>query len=256
MSSKVEPVAEFEGNGPAPVLVVCEHASNRFPEAFGTLGLTAEQQDSHIAWDPGAFALSRDLADRLGAPFIHATVSRLVYDLNRPPEAPDAIPEVSEVHNIPGNQGLSAADRQARIDQVHGPWHAALAAAIGTVLPLAMVTIHSFTPVYRETPRETEVGILHDTDSRLADAVLANAAKAGLEWHRNRPYGPEDGVTHTLRTVAEPRGILPVMVEVRNDLLQSTGDVARIGAALHAALVPALADLEIPVERAAEGTGA
>ena len=243
MSGRVDQVAEFESSGPAPVLVVCEHASNRFPEPFGTLGLDPALQDSHIAWDPGALALARDLAGRFEGGLIHATVSRLIFDLNRPPEAADAMPEVSEVHEIPGNRGLTVKDRLARVVAIHDPWHLALAEAVDRVNPVAMVTVHSFTPVYRGIPRETEIGILHDSDSRLADAVLARAGQAGFDWHRNRPYGPEDGVTHTLRTVAQPRGILPVMIEVRNDLLTSPADIAAIGAALHGVLAPALASL-------------
>ena len=36
---------------------------------------------------------------------------------------------------------------------------------------------------------------------------------------RNAPYGPEDGVTHTLRAHAIPAGHANVMLEIRNDLI-------------------------------------
>ena len=35
----------------------------------------------------------------------------------------------------------------------------------------------------------------------------------------NEPYGPADGVTHTLREHALTRGLPNVMIEVRNDLI-------------------------------------
>jgi predicted N-formylglutamate amidohydrolase len=33
------------------------------------------------------------------------------------------------------------------------------------------------------------------------------------------PYGPKDGVLHTLNLLAAPRGLPHVMIEMRNDLI-------------------------------------
>ena len=232
-------VAKLDGVRPAPVLVVCEHASKAIPARFGSLGLGDRDRVSHIAWDLGALDLAQALASRLRAPLLSARVSRLVFDLNRPPGAPDAIARRSETTDIPGNTGLTEAERQARVDTVYAPWVAALTAAIDAVRPDALISIHSFTPVFAGMPRTTEVGVIHDRDARLADAVLAHANASG--WERNRPYGPADGVTHTLRTFAEPRGLLPLMIEVRNDLLQGAAAVNRMADALADVLVPSLA---------------
>ena len=54
----------------------------------------------------------------------------LVYDCNRPPEAQSAIPEKSEIYDIPGNTQLSPAQRQERIERVYRPFEAALRAQI------------------------------------------------------------------------------------------------------------------------------
>jgi predicted N-formylglutamate amidohydrolase len=35
----------------------------------------------------------------------------------------------------------------------------------------------------------------------------------------NEPYGPNDGVLHTLNLHAAPRGLQHVMIEMRNDLI-------------------------------------
>ena len=231
-------VAKLNGVGQAPVLVVCEHASKAIPARFGSLGLGDQDRASHIAWDLGALDLAKALASRLRAPLLSARVSRLVFDLNRPPGAPDAIAERSETTDIPGNIGLTEAERQTRIDTVYAPWVAALTAAIDAVRPDALISVHSFTPVFAGMPRTTEVGVIHDRDARLADAVLAHANTLG--WERNRPYGPDEGVTHTLRTFAEPRGLLPLMIEVRNDLLQGADAANRMADALADVLVPSL----------------
>jgi predicted N-formylglutamate amidohydrolase len=43
---------------------------------------------------------------------------------------------------------------------------------------------------------------------------------AGLEGvRRNYPYGPQDGVTHTLKKHGLTRQIANVMLEIRNDLI-------------------------------------
>ena len=66
-----------------------------------------------------------------------------------------------------------------------------------------------------------EVGILHDADSRLADGML-KAAEGSLlfDTRRNEHYGPDDGVTHTLKEHGLANGLLNVMIEVRNDLVK------------------------------------
>jgi predicted N-formylglutamate amidohydrolase len=55
--------------------------------------------------------------------------------------------------------------------------------------------------------------------------MLAIVEREGqLVVGRNQPYGPEDGVTHTLRLHALPLGLLNVMIEIRNDLIQTLDD--------------------------------
>ncbi|WP_426416214.1 N-formylglutamate amidohydrolase [Aestuariirhabdus sp. LZHN29] len=222
-------------------LLVCEHASNHIPPSLSNLGLSPEQLESHIAWDPGALEIARKLSHSLNSPLVHSAVSRLVYDCNRPPESTDAICSVSELDHIPGNTNLNAAQRQQRIDQVYEPFRHTLAnlvqARIARKLPTLMVTIHSFVPVYKGVQREVEIGILHDSDHRLADLMLdQQIATQGLCVSRNEPYGPVDGVTHTLLEHAIPNGLPNVMIEIRNDLLQSSEGRQRIADILHALL--------------------
>ena len=50
-----------------PVLLVCDHASNRFPRSLGTMGLDYLDRVSHVALDIGANAVAEVLADNLGA---------------------------------------------------------------------------------------------------------------------------------------------------------------------------------------------
>ncbi|EBA09229.1 N-formylglutamate amidohydrolase [Sagittula stellata] len=223
--------------GRGGVLLICEHASAEIPARFGDLGLTAEARVSHAAWDPGARDLAVVLSAALDAPMVAGAVSRLVYDCNRPPEAPGAMPARSEVFDVPGNAGLTEMQKAERVEMVYRPFHAAVAARLDEAR--AVVTVHSFTPVFHGAKRDTEIGLLHDSDARLVDLMLPHAPK-GRVVHRNRPYGPEDGVTHTLKTHALYRGLPNVMIEVRNDLLTTPEDIRTVARDLMSMLTPAL----------------
>lgn len=213
-------VVSESSDGASSVVVVCEHASHHIPSSFGNLGLPQEALKSHAAWDPGAMPVATRLAKQLGAALIASGVSRLVYDCNRPPNALDAMPARSEVIDVPGNYNLSQAERDARTNAYYRPFQAALRQAVKAVADPVIVTVHSFTPVYHGVARTVEIGVLHDSDTQLADAMLEIApAHTDANVQRNAPYGPDHGVTHTLKEHAIAAGHLNVMLEVRNDLI-------------------------------------
>ena len=232
-------------SGASAVLLVCEHASRLIPEGLKGLGLDDTAAQSHIAWDPGALAVAERLSEALDATLIAQKISRLVYDCNRPPESDQAMRAESEVFHIAGNTGLTQAQRDERTDYIYRPFRQALAEAVKTRAQTVLVTIHSFTPVYNGAPRAVEVGILHDSDRKLADAMLKAAAKnPKYNVQRNLPYGPEDGVTHTLQEHAVAHGLPNVMIEVRNDLLADSAGVEAVATWLESLLTSALENLD------------
>lgn len=236
-------------DGASPVIVVCEHASSFVPAELNSLGLDGEVLESHIAWDPGAMAVADGISKRLDAVLVASQVSRLVYDCNRPPGAAAAVPERSEIFDIPGNSNLSPAQRDARVALVYEPFRASLASVIAAASsPAVLVTVHSFTPVYEGVARDVELGILHDTDTRLADAMLMNTHwHTSLQVRRNEPYGPEDGVTHTLRENAVRAGLHNVMIEIRNDLIRTQREQDAMAATLSGWIISGLRELGIAI---------
>jgi len=222
-----EPVALVENRGGrSPILLICEHASNHLPSRYGTLGLGPQELESHIAWDPGALGVAKGLSRLLDAPLIHASVSRLVLDLNRDPSAPDSIWTLSERTTIPGNLDLDPQERARRVREVYEPFHGAVDAftdarkAAGQVR--AVVSIHSFTPVYRDVPRPWHIGLIFDRDERYARNVEAGLkGDPALIVGMNQPYSPADRVFHTLERHAVRRGLAPLMIEIRNDLIRT-----------------------------------
>lgn len=212
----------------AGLVVVCEHASNSLSDPWADLGLAPGVMGEHIAWDPGALGLARGLASRMapalgGAVLVHAPLSRLIYDLNRAPDLPGAMPVRSERHDIPGNSRLTAEARAARTLALYTPFHASLMGELALQLALGrrpvVITVHSFTPVYEGKRRSVEFGVIHDADPALAQAIVEGAQPCGLVTRLNEPYSAADHVTHTLKLHATPYGLTNAMLEIRNDLI-------------------------------------
>jgi predicted N-formylglutamate amidohydrolase len=216
------PVDVFNGDGRGRIVLACDHASNFIPASYGTLGLGAAELDRHIAWDPGALPVARRMAELLDAPLVASSISRLVIDCNRPSDAPDLIPEISETTFVPGNAGLDAEERARRVALAHQPFHQAIGDLLdrreGMGLESWLVSVHSFTPVYRGVSRPWEIGIIHDEDERLATPFIDGLrAVPGLTVGVNEPYSPADRVYYTLERHARARKIPCAMIEIRND---------------------------------------
>ncbi len=229
-ASLLPPALTINAEGRSPFVLACDHASNRIPEPYGDLGLSAIERLRHIAWDPGALAVARRLVDLLDAPLVQSTVSRLVIDCNRFHDAPDLIPTRSEDTEIPANLGINDAERARRIAAFHDPFHAAIEAVLGrreaegrqTIL----VTLHSFTPVYKQVARPWPIGLIHGTDESFTRALF-NALREdapGLNVGWNEPYAALNGVTYTLEHHGDGRSLDATMIEIRNDeILEPAG---------------------------------
>lgn len=228
--SSQKAVQVSNARGASPFVIVCDHASNRIPPRYGTLGLTQIERLSHIAWDPGALAVSRALSELLDAPLVQSTVSRIVIDCNRDLDAPDLIWTLSERTRIAANENLDAEERQYRIDHFHRPYHA----SIETLLEARrhagketiLVCMHSFTPVYHGVARPWPIGLIHGADTgytaALYDALKADDPTLNVGW--NEPYAALNGVTLTLEKHGDGRGLDATMVEIRHDeILEPAG---------------------------------
>lgn len=224
------PVLTFNPGGASRFVVLCDHASNRIPDAYGTLGLSAQERIMHIAWDPGSLAVSKALADLLDAPLVQSTFSRLVIDPNRAPDADDLIPALSETTAIPGNADIEDADRAERIATYHAPYHAAIAdlldARAASGLESVIVAVHSFTPVFKGVERPWHAGLIHGDDEAFSQALFSalqtDHPDLNIGW--NEPYRAAQGIYHTVSEHADRRGLPGTMVEIRHDeILEPAG---------------------------------
>jgi len=211
-----------------PFLLAADHAGCRVPRALDNLGLPDHELARHIGWDIGIWGTTTRLADALGTLAIGQRFSRLVIDCNRNPAWPSAIPEISESTAVPGNVGLTAAQRETRISEVHAPYHAALAATVAArraaTLPLLFVAMHSFTPVYKDVARPWHAGVLFDAaDDRslpLAHIMLdLLRAEPGLVVGANEPYVLNSSSDHSVPTHAQANNVPYLELEIRQDLI-------------------------------------
>lgn len=215
-------IAHAEGR--SPFLLTCDHAGRRIPRRLGSLGLSPSELERHIAWDIGAAGLARRLAGDLDAFVILQTYSRLVIDCNRAPGAPGSIVEVSELTEVPGNQGLAAAEAAARVRTIFEPYHRRIAAELDArakaMRPTALVAVHSFTPVFRGVARPWHVGVLYNRDRRLGGILLdLLRAEPGFCVGDNEPYAISDDTDYTIPVHGERRRIPHAEIEVRQDLI-------------------------------------
>jgi predicted N-formylglutamate amidohydrolase len=157
------------GGGSSRLLFLCDHASNRLPE--GGLGLDPALLATHIAYDIGAAALTRALAEAYAAPALLGGWSRLLIDLNRGADDPTLVMKLSDGSIIPGNVSrdgdAEAGEVARRIAAYHAPYHAAIGAELDRLGKEAVViSLHSFTPAWKGRPRPWQVGVLYDRDWR------------------------------------------------------------------------------------------
>src|SRR5213596_1563454 len=118
------PVRVLRPEGRADFLLTGDHAGRVIPPRLGDLGLPDSERARHIAWDIGIAGVTERLSEVLDATAVLQTYSRLVIDCNRQPGLDSSIPTISELTPIPGNEGLSSDEREARQREIFQPYHA------------------------------------------------------------------------------------------------------------------------------------
>jgi predicted N-formylglutamate amidohydrolase len=236
------PFAVEQEHGGSPFLITCDHAGRRLPRRLGNLGLPDVELLRHIAWDIGAGEVARQLGQALDAFAIQQIYSRLAIDSNRDPSVESSIVTVSEATEIPGNRGLSDAERQARAREIFWPYHERIAAELDhrgrAKRATAVIAVHSFTPVFKGIARPWHAGVLYNRDPRLA-LILKRLleGEGGLIIGDNEPYAVGDLTDYTIPVHGERRGLPHVEIEIRQDLIAEAGG-QRIWAERLARLLP------------------
>ncbi|MCA9677988.1 MAG: N-formylglutamate amidohydrolase [Kofleriaceae bacterium] len=228
------------------IVLSCEHASWTLPPGED-LGVSPEVLRSQASWDHGAYEIAARVGEGLGLPVHAGAFSRMLVDLNRPPEHPDVIPAVSYGAPVPGNAGLSAAARAARLARMHAPYWEAVRRDVrarlrdpGRCLHLSS---HTFAPELEPERRAFDCGVLYDPAAPF-EAALAERLQFGLRAHglavrANQPYkGTEPALVTSLRgeLAGEGGGYAGIELETSHAVTRSAGGCARVAAAVVAVI--------------------
>jgi predicted N-formylglutamate amidohydrolase len=228
-----------------PILLVCDHASCRFPKMLGDMGLDPFARRCHLAIDIGAGALTERLAASLRVTAVLAQYSRLVVDCNRQLMDPGAFLQFGDGVLVPGNRNLSQSDKDLRAENLYWPYHNAVEQQVQRLrnagpLP-AFIAVHSFTPVMDGRARPWQMGVLWDTDTRLRDIFIEDFAAAGYVVGDNEPYSGKALQDFTIDHHAEEIGLPHVGIEIRQDLIDNEAGVEEIANVMHT-IIASIAD--------------
>jgi len=227
----LNPLAEL------PILLVCDHASCRFPNSLGDMGLDPFARRCHLAVDIGAGPLTERLAASLGVTAVLAQYSRLVVDCNRQLMDPGAFLQFGDGILVPGNRNLHQAEKDLRAGVLYGPYHEAVDKQVQRLCSAgpapSFIAIHSFTPVMNGEARAWEMGVLWDTDTRLRDIFLEDFTAAGYIVGDNEPYSGKAPQDFTIDHHAEEIGLPHIGIEIRQDLIDDEKGIDEIARVMH-----------------------
>ena len=239
------PFSVFNEHGAASVVICCDHASAVIPESLGTLGLSEGDLGRHIAFDIGAAWVARRLAERLDAPAILSGYSRLVIDCNRPLDDHTSVRIISDGTVVPGNRRLEPEVLEARAQAFFWPYQRAIGEQVRRqrecgVMP-AVISVHSYTGEMNGISRPWQLGILSGEDRRIAAPLLAKFVADGeLCVGDNQPYSGRGQFGYTIETHALPCGLPNVLLEFRQDEVDSVEKAHAWGDRVADALRPIL----------------
>ena len=226
------PYKVINAEAESPILLICDHASRRFPVSLGDMGLDPFARRCHLAIDIGAGPLTEKLAERLGVTAVLANYSRLVIDCNRQLLDPSCFLEYGDGILVPGNRNLSPATKEARAEEIYWPYHYAVETEVQRLHslgpPPAFIAIHSFTPVLNGISRPWQMGVLWDKDKRLSDIFLEDFTAAGYFVGDNEPYSGKAPQDFTIDHHAEDLGLPHLGLEIRQDLIDDEAGVEHI----------------------------
>lgn len=221
----------IDGNYEKGMILLADHAMNRVPLQYANLGLPQTAFERHIGFDIGVEFLTRQLAEILGIPAVMSGFSRLLIDPNRGEDDPTLIMKISDGAIIPANHPMNVEEREERLHRYHRPYHRAVAQSIAKVEALSgraplVLSLHSFTPIWKNFIRPWHAAILWDTDHRAVRPLIEKLeADPALIVGDNEPY---DGALKgdTMYRHCMVKGIPHVLLEVRQDLIADKAGIA------------------------------
>jgi len=220
-------------NKGVPLVLTCEHASNRIPEPLQASGTDKDWLQTHWGWDPGIANTTKQMFEDIPSVAVLSTFSRLVCDPNRTEVDPTWIRTEVEGHTLSFNEGLDEAERKRRFERYHNPYHRAIEQTLEERLlqqpPFFLLSMHSFTPVLGDEVREMEIGILFDRYEDMAEDLAEELTGVGFRTALNEPYSGFEELIYSVSRHGNAYRVPYLELEVRQDLIDTPVKAQKIG---------------------------
>ncbi len=210
---------------PTVLFLSCEHAVNHVPSPYLRLFQQHEALlETHRAIDFGALDIALSLSQTFSCELVTASVSRLLIDCNRSLTSPNCFSELTI--------DLATVEKQKLIDLYYLPYRTRCEALIKNHIErghqVLHLSVHSFTPVFKNITRNACVGLLYDP-KRHGEKEVARLWH-GLLSHETPPYrvrmnypyrGTSDGFTSALRKQYSQKDYLGMELEINQALVKN-----------------------------------
>ncbi len=233
--------------GNSGVVLLCEHGGCQIPDPWEKLGLPDAFLDTHYAYDIGSRSLTTEVARRIDAVAVIANYSRIFLDYNRKSHDPCCMRLDMGGVPVPGNLKIPDEERELRERIARHPVEVAVSELLEGEWGNggAIVSIHSFSPVWENQYRACEIGIMWKQDGRLSLPLMEAIRNLGVfSVEDNQPYSFAESDWFTLDRHGLSIGVPHAYIEVRNDLIGDQPSIDKMADFLAASIGIAFQSLE------------
>lgn len=221
------------------LVLSCEHAVNAVPNAYKRLFAPHQALlQTHRGIDFGSLAITNYLSQRFACDFAQAQTTRLLIDCNRSLTHPHCFSEISSL--------LSQEEKTQLIQQYYLPFRQEVERCIKKHIAQGQqvlhLSIHSFTPVLNNIPRNADIGLLYDP-RRNSEKILARRwqkclkQESNLRIRMNYPYsGTSNGFTVALRKQFADHDYAGIEVETNQALVANAKSLSSLSNVLASTL--------------------
>ena len=221
---------------PGPLIVTCEHASNRIPAPLRTNATDREWLSTHWGVDIGARTVCRELIRSTRSIGVFARFSRLLADANRDPSHAHLIRCAVEGHVLSFNSRLTIEEVDRRLECYHAPYHAAVDRVVDARMAepedVMLLSVHSFTPKLGDEVRQMDVGVLFDPFEAVARRLQSEIANEGLKVALNEPYSGRNGLMYSALRHGAAHNAVYLELEINQKLINTPADARKMGRTL------------------------
>lgn len=236
-----------------PILMTIEHACPNVPDDIN-LGVEPDEGTLPYFYDVGIPEVARHLANDLGATTIFGRFTRLVIDLNRNIDRDDLIAE-NEYWGIPipGNTGLTQADKDYRFNKYYLDYHKTIAAHVERLKsihnPPIFFSLHSY-PRHERTvaePYPWDFACLYNKDNRMAKIFMDHISEnyPNVVIGDNEPYSLKEYQTGSAIMHGENNDLPYLLIEISIDKMQTEKDIAFWSKLIKKCLTKSISDILI-----------